>query len=341
MAMRHRLHALLVGPALMAASCGPANTQNMLRPGGPAARTLADTNVTVLLLFVGITVVMWVILGWIPMRRRGTLAEHAPWNAAGDMRWVFIGGIAVPLVVLGGVYVLGLQTMSAFPMGDRAMQPAPVIRIVGHQWWWEVQYLYGGVSTHVTDANEVHIPAGQQVDIALESRDVIHSFWVPELHGKVDLVPGITNHIRVQADRPAIFRGECAEYCGPQHAHMVLLVRADAPADFERWLIQARKPAREPVSESERRGRDVFMNGPCVVCHTIRGTAAHGLVGPDLTHVGSRIGIAAQTLPNNIGTVEAWVTHAQSIKPHARMPSLTMFSGEEARALAGYIRSLE
>lgn len=328
--------------ALAAASCGSANGQNMLRPGGPAARTLADAGNIVLFLFIGVTVVMWIILGWIPMRRRGTLGQHAPWNARGDLRWIMVGGIVVPLIVLGGVFVLGLRTMSAFPMGDQAMHgPSPVVRVIGHQWWWEVQYVYGGVSQHVADANEIHIPVGQPVDIDLESRDVIHSFWVPELHGKVDLIPGMVNRIRIQADRPAVFRGECAEYCGPQHAHMILVVRADAPGDFQKWLAHAREPGRAPVAPLEQRGRDVFMNGPCLLCHTIRGTAAHGLVGPDLTHVGGRLGIAAETLPNNIGTVEAWVTHAQSIKPHAQMPSLTMFSGEDARALAAYIRSLE
>jgi cytochrome c oxidase subunit 2 len=284
---------------------------------------------------------MWILIGWIALRRRGTLSEHAPWNASGDMRWVFIGGMLIPIVILAGIFVLGLRTMSAFPMGDQMKVPSPQVRVIGHQWWWEVHYLYGDVSQHVIGANEIHIPVGQQVDIDLESRDVIHSFWVPEIHGKVDLIPGMVNRIRIQADRPAVFRGECAEYCGPQHAHMILAVRADAPADFERWLAHAREPAPPPPDPLAEAGMQVFVNGPCALCHTIRGTDAHGLVGPDLTHVGSRLGIASESLPNNMATVEAWVTHAQSLKPYAQMPSLSMFTGEQARALAAYLRALQ
>jgi cytochrome c oxidase subunit 2 len=331
----------LAAATLLCASCGPANGQNMLRPGGPAARTLADANGFILILFAAVTVVMWILIGWIALRRRGTLTEHAPWNAGGDLRWVFIGGMLVPILILGGVFVLGLRTMAAFPMGDQMHGPAPQVRVIGHQWWWEVQYLYGDVSERILGANEIHIPVGQQVDIDLESHDVIHSFWVPEIHGKVDLIPGMVNRIRIQADRPAVFRGECAEFCGPQHAHMILAVRADAPADFEKWLRHARQPAATPPDPLAQEGMRVFMNGPCALCHTIRGTDAHGLVGPDLTHVGSRLGIAAETLPNNLASVEAWVTHAQSLKPYSQMPSLSMFTGEEARALAAYLRALQ
>lgn len=327
--------------ALTATSCGSVNGQNMLRPGGPAARTLADANGFVLLLFAAVTVVMWILIGWIALRRRGTLAAHAPWNADADMRWVFIGGMLVPILILGGVFVLGLRTMSAFPMGDRMQGTPPQVQVIGHQWWWEVHYLYGDISQQIVGANEIHIPVGQQVDVELQSRDVIHSFWVPELHGKVDLVPGLTNRIRIQADRPAVFRGECAEFCGPQHAHMILAVRADAPDDFDRWLAHAREPAHPPSDPLAEQGRRVFMNSACALCHTIRGTDAHGLVGPDLTHVGSRLGIASEMLPNNLASVEAWVTHAQSLKPYAQMPSLSMFTGQEARALAAYLRALQ
>jgi len=327
--------------ALLSASCSIGNGQNMLHPGGPAARTLGSASTFILALFAGVVVVMWVLLWWIPMRRRGTLSEHAAWNADGDLRWLFIGGITVPVIVLATVFVVGLKTMAAFPIGDQAMHgPKPTVQVIGHQWWWEVHYLNGDVSDHVNGANEIHVPVGQPVDIDLESHDVIHSFWIPELHGKVDLIPGIVNRIRIQADRPAIFRGECAEYCGPQHAHMILAIRADEPSDFEKWLAHARQPAQVPTDPLARLGEQVFLNAQCAMCHTVRGTAAHGLVGPDLTHVGSRLGIASQMLPNNLANVEAWVTHAQSLKPYAQMPSLTMFTGQEAQALAAYVRSL-
>jgi cytochrome c oxidase subunit 2 len=330
-------------PVLSAAACAActANNQNMLRPGGPAARTLADAGSFILVVFLAVTVLMWILIGWIALRRRGTLADHAPWNQSGDMRWIFIGGIAVPLIVLATVFIVGLKTMAAFPMGDGAATRGAQVQVIGHQWWWEVHYQYGGINEHVTDANEIHVPVGQPVDVELQSHDVIHSFWVPELHGKVDLIPGMINRIRIQASRAATFRGECAEYCGPQHAHMILTVRADAPADFDRWLAHARQPAAAPADAIAARGQSVFVNGPCALCHTIRGTAAHGLVGPDLTHVGGRLGIAAEMLPNNIATMEAWVTHAQSLKPYAQMPSLSMFTGEDARALAAYLRTLQ
>lgn len=333
-------HGLIVLAAVGLSSCGAANTQNMLRPGGPAARTLADLNGFILLLFLVVTVAMWGLIGWLALRRRGSLQEHAPWDAPGDLRWLFVGGLLVPLLTLGLVFVLGLRTMAVFPMGDQGTGGTPQVRVTGHQWWWEVRYLYGGVSRQVVEANEIHVPVGQPVDIDLESHDVVHSFWVPELHGKVDLVPGTTNRIRIQADRPAVFRGECAEFCGPQHAHMVLTVRADAPADFERWLAHARQPGDVPADPLGQEGMDAFVHGPCALCHTVRGTAAHGQVGPDLTHVGARMRLAG-LLPNDTAAVEAWVTHAQSLKPHAQMPSLTMFTGREARALAAYLKALQ
>lgn len=334
---------LLLGVAscvsLLSAACG--GPQNLLAAGGPAARRLADVGWFVLIVFSVISLVMWLLIALLAVRRRGTLAEHAPWDAGGGMRWIAVGGITIPVIVLGILFVIALRVMSAFPMGDdEAHAPPPMLRVIGHQWWWEVEYLVGGETNRVVSANEIHIPAGRPVDIELRSADVIHSFWVPELHGKVDLIPGKANRIRVQADRAQTFRGECAEFCGPQHANMILLVRADAPADFQAWLERERRDAATPPTPGAIRGQQLVMSKACVLCHTIRGTGAHGMVGPDLTHLASRARIAGNQLDNNTANLSAWVTHAQSLKPYAKMPNLSVFSGEELRDVVTYLQTL-
>ena len=193
----------------------------------------------------------------------------------------------------------------------------------------------------MTTANEIHVPVGMPVEIGLRSADVIHSFWVPQLHGKVDVVPGQENRIRILATKAGRYRGECAEFCGEQHAHMVLYVVADPPEQFYRWVADQRAAAPEPQTAEQRRGRDVFETKACVVCHTIRGTRANATVGPDLTHLASRATIASGSYPNNAGYLSAWVTHAQSLKPGAAMPDLTVFSGDELRSLVAYLESLK
>jgi cytochrome c oxidase subunit 2 len=337
--MRRTLLLSIVASALTSVAC--TGVQPILAPGGPEARGLADLGLFVLVVFVAVSVIMWALIFWLGVRRRGTLAEHAPVDVPGDKRWLLVGGFIIPAVILGVMFVLTLRTMSAYPMGDDEMNmPPPPITVIGHQWWWEVHYQIGPTHEDVVTANEIHIPAGQRVDIGLQSDDVIHSFWVPRLHGKVDLVPGFSNRIRLQADQPGLFRGECAEFCGPQHAKMILTVQADAPADFEAWLQGQRQPAAPPASDFAARGRDVFMHSACAACHTIRGTEAHGLVGPDLTHLASRKGIAASAYPNTKGYLAGWVTHAQTMKPGAQMPNITAFDGEELRALVTFLEGL-
>ncbi len=320
-----------------------AHPQDMLSPVGPAAARIASLGWFVLITFSIVTVIMWALVFWISWRRRGTLAHHLPIDAAEDRRWIIVGGFAIPVVILAIMFVAMLKTMAAFPMGDGEMKRTSAnVRVVGHQWWWEVQYLDGeNVDQQVTAANEIHIPIGKPIDIELRAHDVIHSFWVPRLHGKVDLIPGVVNRIRVQADQPGIYRGECAEYCGPQHAHMILYVVAHTASDYQAWLQRARQPAAQPPDDVAARGEQLFMAKACVLCHAIAGTEAHGRVGPDLTHVGSRLGIAANTLPNEPASLEAWVTHAQSLKPTAQMPNITAFDGDELRAIVEYLRELK
>jgi cytochrome c oxidase subunit 2 len=339
--LRFPLLGAMVGGAVAAASCG--DPENMLSPAGSAARRIAHLGWFVLLTFSVVTIVMWGLVFWLAARRRGTLAHHLPWNAPEDRRWIVIGGFAIPVLVLGTIFVVMLKSMAAFPMGDDEMHAtAAEVRVIGHQWWWEVQYPAVRAQDTIVTANEIHIPAGRPIDIELRSSDVIHSFWVPRLHGKVDLFPGqVVNRIRVEADAPGRYYGQCSEYCGPQHAHMLLLVSADRPADYQAWLDRQRAPAAAPGQAFAERGREVFMTGQCALCHSIRGTEAQGKVGPDLTHIGSRAGIASNSLRNDTASLAAWVTHAQSLKPSAIMPNITAFTGEDLRALVAYLQGLK
>ena len=232
-----------------------------------------------------------------------------------------------------------LGVLSAFPM-DQTRRPAPAIRVIGHQWWWEVEYLVGDLPQHFRTANELHVPAGQPVDVELVTADVIHSFWVPRLHGKVDLVPGLRNQIRIQAALPGVYAGECAEFCGLQHANMRLQVVAETPAAYVDWLQRQRQPAATPVNAAARRGAQVFRDGACPMCHTVAGTGALATVGPDLTHVGSRLSLAAGTLPNDVADLHAWVVNAPSLKPGTQMPALTQLTGPQLHDLVAYLEEL-
>jgi cytochrome c oxidase subunit 2 len=169
----------------------------------------------------------------------------------------------------------------------------------------------------------------------------MHSFWVPALHGKVDLIPGMTNYIRLQASQPGKYQGQCAEYCGAEHARMRLLTIAQSPDEYEAWKTAQLKPAAEPATPDGIAGQKIFLSGPCSMCHQVRGTVAGGRVAPDLTHIGSRQYIAANSYQNNDAYLEAWVTHAQSLKPEAQMPNFTQFTGEQLHDLVTYLRQLQ
>jgi cytochrome c oxidase subunit 2 len=192
----------------------------------------------------------------------------------------------------------------------------------------------------VVDANELHIPAGQPVQVKVTSQDVIHSFWVPNIIGKRDLIPGYTSSLFLDADKPGLYRAQCAEFCGHEHAKMALWVVVHTPDDFAKWLAQARSPAAIPSDSSAREGQKVFMAGPCSSCHAITGQPAYGTVGPNLTHLASRRTIAAGTLPNTRGNLAGWVVDPQSIKPGVRMPS-NQLEPKDLRALLDYLESLK
>jgi cytochrome c oxidase subunit 2 len=315
--------------------------QRILSPAGPAGASLARLGWFVLILSLVVLGVMWLILALVLTRPRGSLDEHEPADTGGGQSWIFIGGFAFPAAVLAIMYIAGLDSMSHFPLSGGMNTKDAEIRIVGHQWWWELQYLGGPLNEHFTTANEIHIPAGRTVDIDLASEDVIHSFWVPALHGKVDLIPGQMNRIRVEASHPGVFRGQCAEFCGAEHAKMIISVVAETPEDYNRWLGRMRQPGAVPSTDEQTRGQDVFLSGGCSLCHTIDGTLAAGTVGPNLTHIGSRRKIAANLLDNNTANLTAWVTHARSLKPAVVMPNMTQFSGDQLRELVVYLESLK
>jgi cytochrome c oxidase subunit 2 len=328
------------GCASIVCATGCHSIPAVLSPRGPGARSLAELGWVSISVFALTTVVVWALLIAAAVRRRGSLASHAPAEQGGGHSWILLGGIVIPGAVFAVLFVLTLRDMDRFPLHDGSFHQ-PEIRVIGRQWWWEVQYPGDSPDRLVVTANEIHLPVGQPVEIALESRDVIHSLWVPELHGKVDLVPGVTNHLRLQADHPGHFRGQCAEYCGAEHALMRLLVVAEPPAQFARWMAAQSAPARAPSDPVAQAGRVLFESRACGLCHRVRGTPAAGSVGPDLTHVGSRSKIAANSLPNQHAYLMAWTTRAQFFKPGVLMPDITDFQQTELDSVATYLEELK
>ena len=214
------------------------------------------------------------------------------------------------------------------------------IQLIGHQWWWEAIYAHPIPSQQVTTANEIHIPVGRPVQFHLTSGDVIHSLWVPNLHGKTDLLPGEVTTTWLRADKPGTYRGQCAEFCGFQHAHMALFVVAEPREQFDAWYSQQLRKAPEPSSDTQKRGREVFLGNSCVMCHSIRGTDAGARYGPDLTHVASRSTIAAGTLPFSRGHLAGWITDSQSSKPGNNMPPVPL-KAEDLQSLLSYLELLK
>ena len=218
-------------------------------------------------------------------------------------------------------------------------EPDVQIELTAHRWWWEVRYQDADPARIITTANEIHIPVGKTVLVTLKADDVIHSFWVPNLAGKKDLIPGRVATLTLQADEPGTYRGQCAEFCGVQHAKMALLVFADPPEQFEAWAAAERKPALEPASDEEERGREIFVGGRCAMCHAIQGTTASARTAPDLTHFASRETLGAGTVPNSIGHLAGWILDPHSIKPGVNMPANPL-DPDELHALLAYLGNL-
>jgi cytochrome c oxidase subunit II len=246
--------------------------------------------------------------------------------------------VGLTVVILFGLLIRDFVTGRAL-RAPQVEQPLTV-KITGHQWWWQIEYDDTTPAKIIKTANELHLPLGQPVQLILKSADVIHSFWVPNLQGKKDLIPGLTATLWVQPDRLGTFRGQCAEFCGYQHAHMQLVVVVESPEDFAKWQEAQRQPAREPKSDTERRGQEVFLTTSCVLCHTIEGTLAHSNVGPPLTHLASQQMIGAGSFPNNRGYLAGWILDPHALKPGVRMPP-NLLSADDLHALLDYLQSLQ
>jgi cytochrome c oxidase subunit 2 len=256
-----------------------------------------------------------------------------------SLAWVVSGCLALTALIVFWLSLSDFFTQRV--LGALAREKDPLrVRVTGQQWWWKIEYKQTISSNMVTDANELHIPVGRAVELELVSSDVIHSFWVPNLHGKRDLVTGHPTKIWIRADRKGIFEGQCAEFCGMQHAKMRLLVVAEEPAKFDQWFHAQQQTARVPETETQKRGYAVFMSRTCIMCHNISGTPANGQLGPDLSHVGSRPRVAGAYLQNTRSNLVHWVLNAQEIKAGSRMPQHHL-GMDEVECLADYLESLK
>ncbi|HEX3843753.1 MAG TPA: c-type cytochrome [Steroidobacteraceae bacterium] len=326
--------------ALTAAGCS-APMNYMIGNGGVGARSAAWLGWQAIIAFCAATLVTWAFLLWFALRRRGTLAEHEPIDINHGQAWILIGGFLVPIGVLIFLFTEMMVVLASEPVA-KPVNPAPDIVVSGQQWWWDASYRFKGhPELTVSLPTEIHIPVGKPMMVEVTSGDVMHSFWVPKLNGKIDLIPGRDNYEVLEAVRPGTYLGQCASYCGEQHANMKFRVIAQTPSAYQAWLAHERAPAAAPESREAQRGEQVFMGGACGLCHTIRGTPALGQFGPDLTHLASRQTIAGGMLPNDTADLEAWITHAQSLKPGTPMPDLPQFRGSDLRALVRYLQGLK
>ena len=325
---------LLVAIALGLSGCG---RQSPLDPRSPQAHDISTLWWWMLgvasFFFLGAVALL--ILAWFRRSKPGLPFIGGKDGGALETKLVVLFGMVIPVFVLvalffvSDVYVIG-KTEPPNPQSTSMS-----IEVTGHQWWWEVHY----PGTTAVTANEIHIPARTRVNVVANTDDVIHSFWVPQLNRKIDMIPGRNNRVLLYADAPGVYRGQCAEFCGLQHAHMAFEVVAQAPAVYQAWLRNMASNARPPATAAERAGQQQFMSDQCASCHTIRGTAAQGQIGPDLTHLASRSTIAALTLPNDATYLAQWIADPQHSKPGNRMPELNL-SGQQVNSIVTYLRSL-
>jgi len=341
--VRNKLR-LVLGPAALAvvlAACAPNATQDSLRPAGPYADKIANLFTPVFWVAAGIFFVVegGIVLLLVRYRHRKG-REGMPRQIHGNNR-LEIAWTIVPALILVGVAVPTVSTiwdLSRRPTGDVLN-----VTVRGHQWWWEFDYPDLGITT----ANELHIPIGRPVDVSLDSvggligdAEVIHSFWVPELAGKQDVVPARTNHLTLEAVRPGTYYGQCAEFCGLSHANMRFRVIAQTPDDFDAWVTAERRDAATPASGTlAATGMDTFLNGQCIACHAIQGTKAAGIAGPNLTHFASRDCFAGCILDNTPENVTKWLADPPAVKPGSWMPNYHL-TGDQIDALVAYLESL-
>lgn len=315
----------------VAAAAAP---QSALHPAGTGAEQIAE----LFWRMGGGALVIWVLVITIAVyaarSRPATKDRVAGWLIVG-------GGVIFPTVVLGGLLIYSL------PLTSQLRAPDDIkirVAVSGEQWWWRVRYLaplQSKTGAVVESANEIRLPAGEWVEFTLTSPDVIHSFWIPSLGGKIDMIPGRTTTLVLEPIKPGVYRGACAEYCGTSHALMKFMVMVTDPVEFEHWLERQAKHAEPAVEPLARQGQQAFLMNGCGACHTIRGTDADGKVGPDLTHVGGRLSLGAAVLPNNPEAFVQWIGHTDQVKPDVKMPAFGMLTPEELTAIAAYLSGLK
>jgi cytochrome c oxidase subunit 2 len=335
-----------VWPAMvLLGGCGGGPWQSAVDSAGAPASGIERLWWLFFWLLLAIFVIVMAVLGAsLARRHRGIEQEplertHQPSDATEHGLKVMVAG-ATGVTVLILLVLIVISVSAAKPISGSGTKGALTVEVVGNQWWWYIRYLNDDASKIVVTANEMHIPVGKPVTIRGTSNDVIHSFWVPNLQGKRDLIPSRVTTEWIQADRPGRFRGQCSEFCGMQHAHMALWVVAEPEAQFEQWMEAQRRPAVAPANAVIEHGQQVFLNSACVFCHHIAGTTAAGQVAPDLTHFGGRLTIAAGTLPNNRGNLGGWLSDPQTIKPGTHMATVPL-APEDVQPLIEYLESLK
>jgi cytochrome c oxidase subunit 2 len=330
---RIRLSLVAAGAAVALSVGGCSSSPSTLDPKGPGASRIAGLwwFMFVVAALVVVVVTALVLFGALNRRRPESPPDETPTWAT---RLVIGGGLIFPIVVLSVLWVVTLRDTAA--LSSPPAGPSLTIDVAGHQWWWEVTYPGQRIDT----ANDIHVPVGEPVLLRLTTDDVLHSFWVPQLSGKTDMIAGRTNHMWIRADHPGVFRGQCAEFCGLQHANMAFFVVAQPAAEFKAWARQHSQPPAEPADALLRMGRDTFEHEACSACHTIDGTTAQGTVGPNLTDFGGRRSIGAGTVPNTVGYLSGWIVNSQAIKPGNIMPPIQLDPGDLA-AIVAYLESLK
>lgn len=329
--------ALLAVPALACADTPMAYTTGYGTKNYPVVTLLWALLIVSLLV---IAIVTGLLLAGL-MRRRNVPPSTDPRQVPLErpergLGWIYIGS-AISAAVLVGAAIWTFSTLAA--VSGPPVKPALEIHVIGHQWWWEAHYVSNDPSEEFTTANEIHIPTGKPVKLDLSTVDVIHSFWVPQLSGKTDLIAGQQNTTWIEADTPGTYRGQCAEYCGLQHAHMAFSVIAEPPERFESWRQDQLRDEPPPRSPTVAQGEQDFVVH-CGICHTVRGSLAGGKLGPDLSHLMNRRTIAAGTLPNTPGYLSGWIADPQHVKPGNLMPILDL-SGAQLAAIRQYLESLK
>ncbi|WP_168879007.1 cytochrome c oxidase subunit II [Rhizobium sp. P28RR-XV] len=319
---------------ILTAGCNGA--QSVLNAEGASAIQLKHLIIGIVVICCAVWTLVVIVLVLALLRAR-TPRERPSSQSERRMGRLVTAAVAASLLIIAGL------TIASFYAGRGlgvAQNPGLTIKVRGQQWWWQFLYDDADPSKAFQTANEMHIPVGVDIRIELESSDVIHSFWVPSLAGKRDLIPGRKNTMTIRADRPGVYRGQCAEFCGLQHSHMALFVIAEDMADYQRWAASQRSDGISPTDPESTAGKALFMRKPCIACHTIRGTEASGTTGPDLTHIGGRQTIAAGLLDNTRGSLAAWIADPQTLKPGNNMPLVPLSSGE-LRQLSAYMESLK